>query len=250
MSSSAAASSRIPFGRIAATYLFSIPLAALLAPAGLAFDASVAGLAVGFGWIVGLAPWWLAINAVFVPALSFALSLAISPVWALAAFVALIAVYGGIWKSRVPLFFSSARTLAALRTLLPAGRLRFLDAGCGDARVLTRLAAERPESAFEGVEQAFVPWLMARARCRLAQGNCAVSRADLWAADLSRYDVVYAYLSPAVMAAFWAKAAREMRPGSVLISAFEVPGVAPTESMDVGDTVRTRLNVWQMEKSR
>ena len=247
---SAGAASRIPLGRIAATYLLSLPLAALVAPAGFAFDASVAGLAVGFGWLMGLAPWWLAINAVFVPALSFGLSLEISPLWALAAFIGLILVYGAIWKSRVPLFFTSSRTLGALRTLLPQGPIRFLDAGCGDARVLTRLAAERPEGRFEGVEQALVPWLMARVRCRLSRGSCAVSRGDLWAADLSRYDVVYAYLSPAVMPEFWVKAKREMRPGTLLVSAFAVPGAAPSESVDVGDAVRTRLNVWRMGKAR
>lgn len=246
MSTAAAASSRVPLGRIAATYLFSVPLAWLLAPAGLSFDASVAGLAVGFGWLMGLAPWWLAINAVFVPALSFGLSLEISPLWALAAFVGLMLVYGAIWKSRVPLFFTSARTQEALGALLPAGAIRFLDVGCGDARVLTRLAAERAGSRFEGVEQALVPWLLARLRCHLSQGDCAVRRADLWATDLSGYDVVYAYLSPAVMPELWEKAQREMRPGTKLVSAFAVPGRSPDRSIDVGDAMDTRLHVWTM----
>ena len=249
-STRAAASSRIPFGRIAATYLLSIPLAALFAPAGFAFDASVAGLAVGFGWLMGLAPWWLAINAVFVPALSLGLSAEISPLWALAGFVALVLVYGGIWRSRVPLFFTSGRTVDALRALLPGGAVRFVDLGCGDARVLTRLAADRPGSRFEGVEQAWVPWLLARLRCRLSRSDCAVRRADLWATDLSGYDVVYAYLSPAVMLELWEKARREMRPGSRLISAFEVPGVAASESVEIGDAMRTRLNVWHMGEGR
>ena len=244
--SAAAASSRAPFGHLAAIYLLSVPLAWLVTPAGVPLDASVAGLAVGLGWLIGLAPWWLAINAVFVPALSAALTLEISPVWALAAFAALVLVYGGIWKSRVPLFFTSARSQGALRELLPDGPIRFLDVGCGDARVLARLAAVRPESRFEGVEQALVPWLAARLRCRLSRSGCAVRRADLWTTDLGAYDVVYAYLSPAVMPELWQKAQREMRAGSRLVSAFEVPGIAPAEQVDVGDAMGTRLNVWHM----
>ena len=250
MSDAAATSSRLPLGRLAATYLISLPMAWLATLAGLPWDASVAGLAVGFGWLIGLAPWWLVINAVFVPALSAGLALDLSPAWALGALVALVLVYGGIWKSRVPLFFSSARTQDALGALLPSGPVAFLDLGCGDARVLTRLAASRPDSRFEGVEQAFVPWLLARLRCRLSGANCTVRRADLWAVDLSAYDVVYAYLSPAVMPELWAKARREMREGAILVSAFAAPGQRADRTIDVGDTMDTRLCVWRMRGGR
>jgi hypothetical protein len=238
--------SRAPFGALAAIYAISIPLAWLVTPAGVSWDTSIAGFAVGLSWLMGLAPWWLAINAVFVPALSFAVTADVSPLWALAAFAALLLVYGGIWKSRVPLFFTSRRALLPLSRLIPDGAARFLDIGCGDARVLTRLAGEHRSCRFEGVEQALVPWLLALARCRLARGDCAVTRADLWKTDLSRYDVVYAYLSPAVMARLWAKARGEMRPGTRLVSAFAVPGVAPAETIEVGDAMGTRLHVWHM----
>ena len=250
MNDAAATSSRLPLGRLAATYLLSVPLAWFATFAGMPWDASVAGFAVGFGWLFGLAPWWLAINAVFVPALSLGLALDVSPAWALGALVTLILVYGGIWKSRVPLFFSSARTQDALARLLPQGRIAFLDVGCGDARVLTRLAGGRPESRFEGVEQAFLPWLLGRLRCRLAGGECAVRRSDLWRLDLGAYDVVYAYLSPAVMAELWTKAQREMRDGALLVSAFAVPGAQPDRTIETGDAIATRLHVWRMEGGR
>lgn len=251
MTAAAATPSRLPFGQIAATYFLAVPLGWLAAGAGLPWDTSVGAFAAGAGWLIGLAPWWLAINALFVPALSFGLALDISPLWGLASFAALVLVYGGIWKSRVPLFFTTRRAVGALAALLPAGPIRFLDLGCGDARVVTRLARRRRDSRFEGVEQALVPWLMGWLRTHLSGADCAVARGDLWSADLSRYDVVYAYLSPAVMPALWDKARREMRPGSRLVSAFGVPGVAPDESIDVGDALRTRLSVWRMgERSR
>ena len=169
---------------------------------------------------------------------------------AVAALVALVLVYGCIWKSRVPLFFTTARAQDALAAVLPPGPLRFLDLGCGDARVLARLAGKRPGSHFDGVEQALVPWLVASLRCWLAEGDCAVARGDLWAADLSQYDVVYAYLSPAVMPALWDKARREMRPGTRLVSAFAVPGAEPDETVEAGDALRTRLHVWNMGEGR
>ena len=242
-----AAVSRAPLGRVTAVHLASLALAGFVTFGILPWALSVATLAAAFSWLAGLAPWWIAINALFVPALSFALSFDVSPLWALAVFVGLVLVYGGIWKSRVPLFFSSGAAVDALSKLLPAEAVRFLDVGCGDGRVLARLASSRPDSVFEGVEQALVPWLTAKLRERFGRGQCAVRRADLWALDLGGYDVVYAYLSPAVMPELWAKARREMRAGAMLVSAFAVPGAHPDESIEVDDALATQLHVWRMK---
>lgn len=239
----AAHAARTPLPRVAAIYAVSVPLAWMLTPANLPWEALASACAVALGWASGLAPWWLAINAAFVPLLAWALTLQVSPLWALAGFAALVLVYGTIWVSRVPLFFSSASTLKALNTLLPARPIAFLDAGCGDARVLARLAAGRSDSRFEGIEHAFVPWLMARVRCWKNDGPYYVRRGNLWAHGLYAYDVVYAYLSPAVMPRFWEKAQREMRPGALLVSAFPVPGATAVRTVEIGDRMRTRLHV-------
>lgn len=246
MSQPAALSSRWPLSSLAAIYTVSVPLALMLTPPGLAWDTVAALCAVGLSWMIGLAPWWLLINALFLPALSWALTLEVSPLWALAGLVTLVLVYGRIWSSRVPLFFSSARAQAALASLLPEGSLSFLDVGCGDGRVLVRLAAGRPDSRFTGIEQALVPWLLARLRCWASPDECAVERGDLWKHDLASYDVVYAYLSPAVMPEFWKKAQREMRSGTLLISAFGIPHAAAHRCVEVDDAVRTRLHVWRI----
>jgi SAM-dependent methyltransferase len=241
---------RFPLAKLAAVYLVSVPVAVALTPHGAPWEMVTAGCAVALGWMMGLAPWWLAINAIFLPGLAWSLTLDTSPLWPLAALIALVLVYGRIWKSRVPLFFSSARACEALVRLLPAGSRRFLDVGCGDARVLAHLAAVRPDCTFEGVEQAFFPWLLARVRCGLAKAPCAVRRADLWRADFGAYHVVYAYLSPAVMRELWEKAASEMRPGALLVSAFAVPGVRPDGMIDADDAMGTRLHVWRMKGKR
>ena len=246
MSMDAARLSRSPLSRLLMIYAVSVPLAWTLTPEGWPWHVLAALFAVGFGALARLETWWIAINAVFLPALGWALTFDISPLWALGALAGLGAVYGGIWKTRVPLFFSSRDAQAALVELLPEGPLEFLDVGCGDGRVLSRLAAKRPESRFEGVEQALVPSLLARLRCRLSPGACRVDRKNLWNVSLGAYDVVYAYLSPAVMARFWEKARREMRPGAMLVSAFAIPGARPDRSIDIDDTMQTRLHVWRM----
>jgi SAM-dependent methyltransferase len=196
--------------------------------------------------VMRLGRWWLAINAVFLPALIAALELDLSPWWAFAALALLVLLYGRIWKSEVPLFFSSRDAQQALAKLLPDRPISFLDVGCGDGRVLARLASARPESCFHGIEHALGPWLAARLRCSGREKQCRVFRGDLWARTLAPYDVVYAFLSPAVMQRLWEKARREMRPGTLLVSAFGVPNVSSDERFDVGDALQTQLHVWHM----
>ncbi len=239
-----------PLARLAAIYLICVPLAWALTPQGWPWEVVVAGCAVGLGAMMGLAPWWLAINAVFMPALSWGITLDVSPMWPLVGLAALLLVYGRIWHSRVPLFFSSARAQQALVKLIPPGPHAVLDVGCGDGRVLARLASLRPDCRLEGVEQALVPWLLARMRAWAGKQTYTVRRADLWRVDLAAYDIVYAYLSPAVMPDFWRKAQSEMRPGSTLVSAFAIPGAASAVEIDVGDTMRTRLHVLRIGSGR
>ena len=52
----------------------------------------------------------------------------------------------------------------------------------------------------------------------LAGRNVRFVRGDYETLDFGDYDVVFAYLSPAVMGALWRKASAEMRPGSLLLS--------------------------------
>ena len=235
---------RAPHLRLAAIYALGVPFAWALTPHGWPWEGVAAACAVALTWLLGLAPWWLAINALFLPALGWGLTLAVSPLWALAALVALVLVYGSVWASRVPLFFSSTRAQEAIAAVLPQDRpVAFLDAGCGDARVLARLAAARPDSRFEGIEHALVPWLLARLHCWKNDAQYYVRHGDLWGHGLTQYDVVYAYLSPAVMERFWEKARREMRPGSLLISAFSPPGIEAADYVEIDDRVRTRLHI-------
>jgi SAM-dependent methyltransferase len=186
---------------------------------------------------LALPAWWVAINAMFIPALALALLAELPASLWLCAFVALALVYWGVARSRVPLFLSSEAAVQALAGLLgDTGTLRFADLGCGDGRLLHRLGRRLPQLQVFGIEYAPLPWLLASWRTRALGSRCRVAWGSLWRLDLGRYDLVYAYLSPVPMAALWEKACREMAPGSLFISnSFAVPGVTAEREIGLDD---------------
>jgi len=189
--------------------------------------------------------WWWLLNLAFGPALAMAWTLDFSPQWSALMLAGLLLAYGGTQRTRVPLYLSSSAAVKALTGLLPEdAALRILDLGCGTGTILSAISRERPLSRLAGVERAPLPWLVAWIRSCVPGNRFAVSWGNLWNADLSAYDVVYAYLSPEPMPLLWQKARREMRPGSMLVSfRFAVPGVEPGESVRVGGAW---LYVWRM----
>ena len=196
--------------------------------------------------LAGAERWWPPLHLVFLPALVWAARLNVPPfVWGVG-FCGLVVVFGSTFRTQVPLFLTAASVRGRLAELIAGDKsLRFLDLGCGLGSVIAALKRTRPECEFHGVELALLPYLVSRWRARRA--GCRVERRDLMTVDLSGYDVVYAFLSPAPMPALWAKAKREMRPGSLFVSlAFPVPEAAPDEVLQVSDRERHTLYVWRM----
>ena len=202
-------------------------------------------VAASFGRVLGMEAWWLPIHALFVPGLVWTLGFGLPPVYALGAFCLLASLYWGVSRTRVPLFLSSRAAALAVAGLLPQERsFSFLDLGCGLGGVLTCLARARPAGRYYGIESAPLPFLLSWLRAALVEQSCRISWGDFRDLDLGRYDVVYAYLSPAAMGDLWRKARREMRSGSLLISnGFAVPGVPPALTVATGDS---RLLLWRM----
>jgi cyclopropane fatty-acyl-phospholipid synthase-like methyltransferase len=103
--------------------------------------------------------------------------------------------------------------------LLPPERpARVIDIGSGLGGLVLALARRRPDCEVSGIELAPLPWLLSRLRARLAGSRAHFIRGDYNGLDFGRYDLVFAYLSPAAMGALWRKAEAEMKPGSVLVS--------------------------------
>jgi hypothetical protein len=196
--------------------------------------------------LAGAASWWPPLHLVFVPGLVLAQGLALpTMVWAFA-FVAIAAVFGATFRTQVPLFLTGDCVRARLAELLPPARsVQFVDLGCGLGGVISALKRARPECEFHGVELAPLPFIISRLRA--ARVGCRVERCDLMAVDLSKYDIAYAFLSPAPMPELWAKARREMRKGSVFASlAFPVPGVAADRVIAASGKARHTLYIYRL----
>lgn len=164
-------------------------------------------------------------------------------------FVALALLVGFYWNAiaeRVPLYLSNKRTRDALAGLLPQKEgMRAADLGAGLGGPLLTLAAARPDGEFVGCETAPLSWLVARVRIA-GRPNVRLMFASLWSLDLGGFDVVYAFLSPAPMPKLYDKAAKEMKPGSILVSnSFAVPGVDPDAVVELDDRRGTHLFVYR-----
>jgi hypothetical protein len=212
-----------------------------LPPFGLALLIGLCAAFLAHLW--GLPAWWRLINLLFAPLLSLALQAEFDPLWFLAAFLLLAVTSLGAVRTRVPLYLSSRRAAEELAQRLPQNAL-LCDLGCGLGGPLAQVHGLRPDVRLAGVEAAPLNWLIAR--LRLA-GRADIRLGSLWDTDLSRCDVVYAYLSPAPMQRLWEKARAEMKPGSLFVSnSFAVPGVNFDEVVELNDLSHSRLLLRRM----
>ena len=185
-------------------------------------------LAASLAWGWGLGKWWRAFQILLPMALVWQLGHAF-PHWFYPALLAvLLLLFGGGMLTRVPLYNSGTAAWQALLELIPEGEaIRVVDLGAGLGGPLAFLARHRPMGQFLGVEASPLVWLMAWVRCLPLRPNCRIRFGSLWHLPLQEMDLVFAFLSPAPMAALWHKATREMRPGTLLVShSFAIPGVA------------------------
>jgi hypothetical protein len=219
---------------------------------GLRFPALVwvllqAVLAVFLSRSMDLSSRWVFMQAAL-PFLVRALWSAPIPAWVyLALFLGLALVFGGGLLSRVPLYHASRDAWEKVEDLLQARPgLRFVDLGCGFGGPVAHLAKARPDGQFLGVEASPITWLVAWLRC-LPHRNARIRLGSLWRVDLAKFDVAYAFLSPVPMPALWAKACREMKPGSRFIShSFEVPLETPQRVIPVKGREGARLLVFDL----
>ncbi len=145
-------------------------------------------------------------------------------VWLVLGLLLLLAYPGRAWND-APLFPTARGALKGLAQAvpLPAGAT-VLDAGCGLGHGLHALRAAYPQAQVRGVEWSWPLALATRLRCPWAR----VNQGDMWQTDWRKADLVYLFQRPESMARAWAKAEREMRPGSCLVSLeFPVAGRAP-----------------------
>jgi hypothetical protein len=225
-----------------------VPVAALGGGDAMTWALAQGIVAARLGRGAGMQSWWFPMHALFVPGMVWMLGLGVSPLFWLGVFCLLASVYWSVSRTRVPLFLSNRATVRALADLLPQEcGFAFLDLGCGLGGVLSRLARARPAGRYYGIEAAPLPFVLGRVRAAFAARSCRIDWGDFCSLDLGRYDVVYAYLSPAAMGDLWQKAKREMRPGSLLISnSFAIPGVPPSRTVATNAAGDSTLLLWRM----
>ncbi|QEE47110.1 hypothetical protein FVA81_22000 [Rhizobium sp. WL3] len=198
-------------------------------------------IAAGITRILGLARWWLLIAFLFPLAMGTALLIGNLPAWPFGiAFLLLALVFSNTTRGRIPLYLTNTETTSVLKDLMrDRGASRMLDLGCGLGGVVRALDGEGRRAG--GVENAPAVYLAAKLLSTLT-GRGDIRRGDLWKTDVSQEDVVYAFLSPAPMAALWQKLSTEMKPGSLFVSnSFAVPDVDPDEIWELQDGRKTKL---------
>ena len=178
---------------------------------------------------LGLASWWRPIQLLFPLAVLTALALHLpSWLWALL-FLLLSGLYWSTFRTQVPYYPSRAAVWDAVRQLLPEDQpLHVIDIGSGLGGAVLYWARLRPLAHCVGIELAPLPWLYSWLRARLSGSRARFVLGDYEQLDFARFDLVFAYLSPAAMPALWRKARAELQPGAMLVSfEFEIPAHPP-----------------------
>lgn len=112
---------------------------------------------------------------------------------------------------------------------------RLVDLGCGDGRVLV-VAAKRYGAYAVGVELNPLLAKLAARECRFAGvwGSVDVVHGDLFSFDVSPFDVVYVYPSPAVVRRLAFKLAAECREGCrVVVHDHPLPAAEPVAAASI-----------------
>lgn len=188
-----------------------------------------AAVAASFSFLRGMDWWWHIIQFVFPILVLIFLFAEIPSIYYFIIFIVLAMLYWSTFATQVPYFPSKASLVPALLSILPPHKsLCFVDIGSGLGGLLIRLSHIRDESLFFGLEIAPLPWLISYFRGRICRSQAHFILGNYESLNFGDFDVVFAYLSPAVMPAIWQKALSEMKEGSLLLSyEFIIPDVMP-----------------------
>jgi SAM-dependent methyltransferase len=194
---------------------------------------------------IRLAAWWWLIQFLMPFALLAALSWQLSASVYLWAFLFFVAFYGHTFRTQVPYYPSSKSTWYGVESALPKDRpLYIIDIGSGLGGLVLHLAKRYSDCQVVGVELSWLPWFFSWVRGHLSQSKAHFLRVDYMTLDLSQFDVVFAYLSPAAMPALWHKVRAEMRPGAILLSNEFVVPEHPADITIQTEQMRTPLYAW------
>ena len=191
--------------------------------------------------------WWIPIHLLFLPCAYVLFTLTL-PSWLyFVVFVLMALVFWGTIRGDVPLFLSSPEVAKTLIILLKQeGAGSFADLGSGVGSIAIPIAEQLTGIQVNAWEHAPLPWLFCKWRGRHLT-NFSVFRGNFFAANFNHYDVVFAFLSPAVMPEVSKKITREMRSGSLFISSsFPATDWEPESVRQIKDRRKTLLYCYRI----
>lgn len=166
--------------------------------------------------------WWRWIQVIFPVAVVVMQQVALPAGVYFAGFIITLALYWSVHNTRVPFYPSFPSTWRAMHRILEQhgddNSLKVLDIGSGIGDIAMFLAKQRVHDEVSGIEIAPLPWAISAVRALFSGTSVKFTLGDYRQLDFSELDVVFAYLSPAVMNDVWIKVQVEMRPGSLFIS--------------------------------
>ena len=146
-------------------------------------------------------------------------------------------------KERVPLYLTNNQTHLALKAILENEKAKtFLDLGSGLGGVVRAMSSDQIKS--EGVESAPLLWIVS-SLLSVITFKGKIWRKNIWKTNLSQFDVVYAFLSPAIMTKLYQKVKGEMPKGSLFITnSFVVEDFKPSKIIELNDERKTKLYLY------
>jgi hypothetical protein len=213
----------------------------------LAFQGLSAAL---FSWLLAQPLWWRLLHVFFLPIVVLLLVLNLPAWFYLLVFLILTLIFWGTVAGDVPLFLSSSCVAQSLTQIIADENAKnFAEIGAGIATVVVPVAKKLPNLTVLALERAPLPWLIAYFRC-CKLNNVELRLKSFWHMNLHDCDVVFAFLSPAIMTQLAEKLEREMRVGSLFVSSsFPILEWRPENIIQLPDRQKTRLFCYRITQA-
>lgn len=180
--------------------------------------------------IFRLAIWWQWILFIFPLAIWLTLKLDLTPGLFLGGFLLFALMFWSVFLTQVPYYPSGRSACDVVAELIDhEKKLKIIEIGSGLGGFSIRLAKLHPKSSYLGIEIAPLPFLISLIRAKYQRSKVRFKLGNYEKVDLSDFNLVFAYLSPAAMPSLYEQCRVQMKAGSILVShEFIVPGVKPS----------------------
>ena len=193
-------------------------------------------IAAGLARLLKMQAWWPYILAAFPLAVWLGLILHINPLFYFVGFVLFASLYWSVFLTQVPYYPSSRAVCLEVAEILPPDQQRYIaEIGSGLGGFSLQLSKLRPKVTILGMEIAPLPWLISYLRAKFQKSSVRFQLGNYRSLDFARFDLIFAYLSPAAMPDLYKQCQEQMKSGGILVShEFAVPNIEPSKTLQSG----------------